>query len=177
MTIRNRTKNVSVPSRGAGRSIPSGYLIGRTSKGQGRLELMGVSELTAIGLASNHAVANALTNLPGFQFNVGGRPAAGEEIGSAPWGHPVIFDPAQVTYTITATVPATASAVFSIKLFSGGTWVTVGTITFAAGSAVGVLAWIGAPTVPTGIPISLWAPDPQDATLAGISGIIYGAST
>ncbi|CAB4132021.1 hypothetical protein UFOVP134_2 [uncultured Caudovirales phage] len=174
MTIRNRTKNVAIPGRGAGRSIPSGYLIGRTSKGQGRLELMGINELTSIGMASNHAVANATSNLPGFNFNIGGRPAAGEEVGSGTWGHNVIFDPAQVTYTITASIPSTGTAVFDIKVFSG-VYTAIGTITFTS-SATGVLAWVGEPVIPAGVQISLWAPASQDATLAGITGIVYGAS-
>lgn len=54
-----RTPNIRVPGRGAGRSIPQGYIIGRTSKGRGPLELINLNAAAGLGLATAQQVANA----------------------------------------------------------------------------------------------------------------------
>lgn len=170
-----RTPNIRVPGRGAGRSIPQGYIIGRTSKGRGPLELLDQTTLAALGVATNKSVAPAL-HAAGFRFYVGGLPLTNEEIGSGVWGHDVSFQNGVDGSVITSLIAATSTAVWTIKVTVAGVLQSIGTITFAAGSTVGVLNWTAPVTISAGNPISLWAPNPQDATLASITGVVQGTS-
>ncbi len=168
-------RNIRLPGRGQGRNIPAGYLVGRASRGRGPMELIDSASLGQVGLASAKQV-NAQAAQVGFRFFVGGRPAAGEEIGSGNWAYDVLFENGQSpTSQIVSLTPAHASAVWNIKILVAGVYTTIGTITFAAASMVGVLNWPSPVTVPAGVPLSLWAPNPQDSTLASITGTVYGS--
>lgn len=169
------SRNIRMPGRGKGRNAPAGYLVGRVSHGRGPLELIDQAALAALGIATTKGVA-ATTNSAGFRFYIGGRPGAGEEIGSGNWGHDVFFENGQTpTSVIAALVAATSSAVFDIKIQMAGVYTTIGTITVGAASLIGVLNWLAPVTITAGTPISLWAPAVQDTTLANITGSVYGS--
>lgn len=70
----------------------------------------------------------------------------------------------------TADVAATASTVLTVKK---GT-VTVGTITFAAGAAVGTFVAASITSLAPGEKIAVYAPATPDATLAGIAIVLAG---
>jgi len=70
------------------------------------------------------------------------------------------------TYTAKADIAATAQAVFTLYRVTGaGASTQVGTLTYAANSAAGVLSWTTAVTFASGDELVLTAPASQDATL------------
>jgi hypothetical protein len=171
-----QTRKIALPGRGKGRNAPSGYLVGRASRGRGPLELMDAAGLAAVGIATK-ASQNAQAAQCGFRFFVGGRPGAGEKIGQGVWGHPVAFENGQSPASVvTSVIPAASTAVWHIETLIAGVWSVIGTITFSTASFVGVLNWTAAVTIPSGQPVALYAPASQDATMADISGSIYGST-
>lgn len=85
-----------------------------------------------------------------------------------------------VPYTFTVSVPdsmayaltpPTASAVFTIKRIRGGVLTTIGTVTFAANSNNGVIAFTDAALIKHDV-LLIYAPSPSDATLADISFLL-----
>lgn len=60
-TILGRVRNISVPSRGSGRSVPSGSVIGRVSKGTGRLEVLGPNDLPSAGVMTPKTLPNNIS--------------------------------------------------------------------------------------------------------------------
>jgi hypothetical protein len=162
--------------RGAGRAkgIPAGYLLGRTSEGTGDVELLNLAELRKAGVASAGSVA-ATDAKTGFGFFIGGLPNNNELIGSATYPTNVQF--VSGDGAVTSGFPAAASAVLNLQAPdpTTGLPVNVGTITFAASSKTGVIAWsAGAYTLLAGKALSLYAPTPVDASLADISGTVNG---
>lgn len=162
--------------RGAGRAkgIPDGYLLGRTSKGTGDVELLNLAELRKAGVAGAGSVAAADAKT-GFGFFIGGLPNDNELIGSATYPTDVQF--VSGDGAVTSAFSAAASAVLNLKAPDPITAlpVVVGTFTFAAGSKTAVIAWSGgAYTLKAGKMLSLYAPTPTDASLADISGTVNG---
>ena len=169
-------RNIRLPGRGQGRNIPAGYLVGRASRGRGPMELIDGASLGQVGIASKQS-QNAQAAQCGFRFFVGGRPGAGERIGAGVWGHSVTFENGQSpTSVIASLTPATSSAVWQIETLIAGVWTVIGTITFNAASLVGVLNWTAPVTIPAGQQVALYAPASQDATLADITGTVYGST-
>lgn len=56
--------------RGAGRSkgVPSGYILGRSSKGNGDVELLSARDFHGVGIASTASVGAAVSNIPFIQL-------------------------------------------------------------------------------------------------------------
>jgi hypothetical protein len=102
------------------------------------------------------------TTVRGLQGYRGGQPTANEVIsaGKAPYG----FTISAANSAAQATVVATAQTIFLIR--RGAT--QIGTITFSAGSAVGVVA-ITLPTIAQNDFVTIVAPSTPDATLANIA--------
>jgi len=159
--------------RGIRASIPGGFILGRKRGAPvGDVQLLGLAELGALGVASSAQVAAAA--LIGFSFFEEGLMLAGELIGQGSWAHEVRFLTGG-TNNFLCTSQATGSAAFQIKMSVSGIPTVVGTITFTPGSYVGVLAWTVSPTIfPIGAIIQLYAPVAADATLAGCSGQAIG---
>lgn len=109
----------------------------------------------------------------GFSFYSGGLLLDNEELGAGVWTTDILFQSGQL-YDISSIFPATADAVFTIKQLITGIWMDIGTITFSAGTKMGVLAWTAPVTIPAGVPISLWAPSVADVTLSSVTGMING---
>lgn len=153
--------------------MPKGYIIGRTSHGTGPLELLGVLGLRQAGIST--AASNPQANHAGFGFFIQGLMLDGETIGSGSWGKTITFLDGG---SVTSQVPAHATAVFTIQKIVGGAPSNVGTITFAAGSTVGVIAWSGGQvSFSTGDVVRLIAPNPHDPALADVTGNIDGLIT
>jgi len=147
--------------------IPSGYFLGRVDAGEGPAQLIAIDDVI-------RAAGGGKTNVPavGFGFYDGGRLNDHELLGAATFSRNVKF-PGSRSSTVTAVIPASAMAVFTMV---DPTLTTVGTITFAAGSTTGVIAWSPSPyTLAAGQPLQLYAPTPADPALAFISGLVNGS--
>ena len=94
------------------------------------------------------------TTETGFGFFAGGNLAAGELLGSAVYPFDMLFPGTSWASEIKSEFPATSTAVFT--MVNTSTSAVVGTITFSAGSATGVVAW--SPTSPYTLPATqrLW---------------------
>lgn len=171
----------SIKVRGAarGKGIPKGFILGRTSKGTGDVELLNLAELRKAGIANTGSVAQAAA-ATGFGFFAGGLPTDNERLGSASYARNVTFTSADPGSRVSAKFPAAASAVMNIRAPSPSTGlpIAVGTITFAAGSKNGVVAWSGGQYVlPAGTALDLYAPTPVDGSLADITGTVVGSGS
>ena len=160
--------------------MPGGYLLGRVSNGKrpGPVQLLDLNALTSIGVGTS-AGQQTGGNKAGFGFFAGGQMQSGELLGTGQWTHPTYFAD---SYSISATVGATALATLILKAVIAGTPTVVGQITFPARTGVpadliGTLTWSGGTyTLPGNTPLQLYAPVPNDATLAGLSGTVNGVA-
>lgn len=163
--------NIKPVARGR---MPQGYLLGRVSHGVGPIEILDLNSQRQLGLAS--AASNPQANRAGFGFFIEGLMLADETIGSGSFSRQVTF--LDGGGSVTSLTPATASAAFRIQKISLGVPTDVGTITFAAGSSTGVIAWSGGQVAfDTGDVIKLFAPNPADTTLADVTGTVTGLIT
>ncbi len=113
----------------------------------------------------------------GFGFFCQGLLSANVQVGAAIYGFGISFDDTNTDNIFVSAVPATASAVFNLVAPDiHGLPSVVGTITFAAGSKTGTLAWTTNPyTLPARTSLQLFTPATADATLADISGLCFGS--
>jgi hypothetical protein len=156
---------------------PTGYIIGRASPGVGPLEFLNLRDLQQLGVASK-ADAGAGSTQHGFGFSIQGRPSDGQVIGIAVFPKPMTFTSAATGDAVVSTTPAHASAVFSLLTPVSGVFTQVGTITFAAGSTTGVVAWSGGQyTLAANAQLKMVAPAIQDPALSDISGKVVGVQT
>lgn len=158
-----------VPGRGAGRSIPSGYLVGRVSTGRGPLEIVKPQQ---VGIATAKQVQSQFAQC-GFRFNAGGLLLNNEDLGSGVWSHDVTFTNG-LGSVVTAQTAPTSTAIFNIYALHAGVPTVIGTITFAAGSLTGMVNFPSVVVVAAGDAVRLNAPSPADATLASVTGTVYG---
>jgi hypothetical protein len=159
--------------RGARSPIPQGYILGRSSGGTGEVQLLNIQQLRGMGIAT-HADVKSSVRTAGFGFYAGGLLKAGELLGTAVYSRNVTWLSGVAGDAVTSLLPAHAPAVFTMVAVVGGSPTTVGTITFAAGSMVGVVAWTSGFVLVAGAPLKLYAPAAADSTLADISGVIVG---
>lgn len=156
-------------TRTTSQQVPSGYVLGRRSKGNGPVELLNLTDLQAIGVASKAQAGSGGTH--GFGFSISGRPGAGQVIGIAVYAKTMTFTSAASGDSVVANVAAHASAVFNMTV--GGA--SVGTITFLAGHAVAAVAWSGGQyQLAANTQMKLVAPASQDSALSDISGQVIG---
>lgn len=162
---------IVVPGLSRGKGIPTGYFLGRVDGGRGPVQLIRGPQIGRLVPAI--AAAQNQLHTAGFTFYAGGLMLNGEDLGSGTWAHPVQFENGVGGTTVTSQVAATSTAVFTIYVLTP-TPVAIGTITFAAGSTVGVVNFPVPYTVPAGQAIRLNAPSPADATLASVTGTVVG---
>lgn len=162
-----------VPRRST-QQTPSGYIWGRKSPGNGPVELLNLADLLAFGLASK-ASASGAAAVHGFGFSIQGRPGAGQVVGIGSWALQMTFTSAAAGDSVVSSIAATSTATFNILALISGVFTQVGTIVFAAGSTTGAVAFAGGfYQLPANTQLKLVAPASQDATLADISGLVYG---
>lgn len=167
MTIKKITRRMQ-------QAVPSGYVLGRVSKGVGPAELIDLRGLTQLGVASAAAAAAGSTS-HGFGFSIIGRPTSGEIIGVGVWPGQMTFTSADPGDVVTSQIAATGSAVFQMQAIVSGVFTQVGTITFSAGDTTGAVAWgSGSYQLAANAQLRLVAPAAADATLANISGKVIG---
>lgn len=161
-----------IPGLRRGAGIPAGYLVGRLPHaGKGPAQLLTVQQLAKFG-GPLRPSASVLGNQAGFTFSVTGLPKANEFVGQGSWSKQLTFHNGDPNNSVNALVPATSTAVMRIM---NAALAEIGTITFAAGSAAGVVAWITDPfVIPAGQLVLLYCPLTADATLANISGRVVG---
>lgn len=157
------------------KTMPTGYLLGRTSGGQGDVELLGPQQLRSLGIAHQTELLQRTTNA-GFGFFIEGLMLAGETLGSAVFPFDVTFTDGNVDTTVTSLTPATAGAVLKLNSVDAAHIpYNVGSITFSAAGTVGVVTWVsGSFVLLAGRAITLVAPAAADATLASVTGIVTG---
>lgn len=165
--------------RGAGRSkgIPQGYILGRSSRGNGDVELLRAGDFRAVGIASAGQIA-AVTGVHGFGFFAGGTLADSELLGSGTFPVDITFVNSDPNSSVTAEFAPASTAVLNVKAADpiSGLDVVVATFTFAASSKTAVIAWTGGSyTLPAGKVIKLIAPHPADTSLANVHGTITGS--
>jgi len=170
-----RPVKARAPGRGSGRNIPSGVLLGRLpGAGKGDVQLLQLGNLQSMGIATQVQIQQQFSRA-GFGFFDSGVLPSGLLLGSGVWARNVVFGGAGSSYTITSLIPAAATAVFHIYALPGGVPTLIATITFSAGSKVGVLAWTSPPyTLIAGTSLQLYAPSPADTQLASVSGLVNG---
>lgn len=161
--------------RGARSSIPQGTIIGRAKGSRvGELQVLGPGDLARMGFA-NAAQVNKLANLAGFTFFEDGLMLVKELLGQGSFSHDTAFVSGASGDTVTSESAAAADAALTMWApDSGGIYVQVGSITFAAGTKVGVVVWTAGFVLPAHKIIKLYAPTPADATLAGVTGTVVG---
>ena len=165
---------IQVPGRGPGRNVPNGVLIGRQPglSGRGPMQVLDLRQLVSMGLAGGKATSSRLAQA-GFSFYAGGLLAAGEDLGAGSWGHAVTFTNG-LGSSVVSLAPATSMAVFDIYAITGGVPSVIGTITFSGGSTTGVVNFPSLVVLPPNTTLRLNAPSSADATLASVSGTVYG---
>lgn len=169
--------------RGIRDRIPPGYLIGRPGGlgGQAAPQLIDARLFATQAYVKQIAGSGGITGSHGFGFFCGGLPSAAEIIGGGMFPVPMTFTTGDPFTEVASEYPAAGSAVFNINTWVGpqpGTVTQVGTITFSAAGYLGVVAWIGSPyTLPAFTILELQAPNPQDLTLAWITGTINGVAS
>ncbi len=166
-----------VALQGVLRFIGSGVLVGVGPGGNAVTRTItagpGIDVQDGDGIAGNPTISDLGPD--NFGFNVGGLMSAGEELGTAVFDDDVVFPSVLKPSVVLSEFTATASAVFNIKSLSGGVETQRGTITFAAGGAVGTVAWSGGTyTLPSGDRLKLYAPSPRDLTLGKVVGLVAG---
>lgn len=161
--------------RGARSSIPEGTIIGRAKGSRlGELQVLSPQDLQRMGFA-NPAAVNRASNLAGFTFFEEGLMLNKELLGQGSFSHDTAFVSGAAGDTVTSENAAAADAALTMWApDTGGIYVQVGTITFAAGTKVGVVAWNTGFILPAHKIIKLYAPTPADATLAGVTGTVVG---
>lgn len=161
--------------RGIRDSIPGGYILGRTDTGEGPVHLLQISALLDAAVARGQARGGAKAKI-GFGFFDSGLYLDHELLGAAAFGETVSFPSANNVASVTSQIEAAASAVFTMVSTDGsGIDVVVGTITFAAHSKTGVVAFSPSHFVlALGKPLRLFAPTVHDASLSDVTGLIYG---
>lgn len=153
---------------------PSGYVLGRRSPGVGPVELLKLSDLRALGVATAAQVA-AGSSTHGFGFSISGRPSTGQIIGIASWPAQMTFVSADPGDVAVSNIAATASAFFSLQTPVSGIWTEVGRITWSAAGTTGATTWTGGTfQLPANQQLRVVAPSPQDATLSDISAKVVG---
>lgn len=163
--------------RGARASIPAGSLIGRVQGGRvGELQVLRPQDLARMGLGANASQQRA-ANLSGFTFFEEGLMLAGELLGQGAWAHDVQFSTGAAGDAVHSEVAATADAALTVWAPDlSNIYVQVATITFAAGTTTGVIAWTPGPFLLLGGKIlKLYGPAVADLTLAGVTGVVVGA--
>lgn len=155
-----------------GSSMPGGFLLGRASPGSGAIELLRPSDLQKLGI--NTAGGPAAKH--GFGFFIGGLMLDNELLGGVVLPEAISFKNGEFA-NVVSLIPAAATAVFRIVVTDAGVPTQVGTITFAAASMTGVVAWSPNPFVnKAGDFLQLYAPSPKDATLSFVSGTVAGGA-
>lgn len=149
--------------------MPSGYIVGRTDSGTGPLQLLDATSLRQLGILKQMPKA-------GFGFFIEGLQADGELIGAGALGSNVSF--LDGDGAITATIPAAALTVMRIVAILAGVPTDVGTITFQAASATGLVEWTGGQyDYVAGTILQLYAPNPADLALSDVTGTVMGFVT
>jgi hypothetical protein len=131
-----------------------------------------------LALSGGRSTSSAVTpDETGFGFFAGGLMTAGEFLGQAVWGHPITFMAPDAENVALSLSSATATSALSLLAFdASNVAVGSGSITFAAGSSDGVVAWAASTTVPEGGYVQLYAPPAADLTLASVRGSIHGVA-
>lgn len=165
--------------RGAARSkgIPQGYILGRSSRGNGDVELLRPGNFRAVGLASAGQIA-AVTGVHGFGFFAGGTLLDAELLGSGTFPGDISFVNGDPNSSVTAEFASAATAVLNVKAADPitGLDVVVATFTFSAGNKTAAIAWTGGSYIlKAGKVIKLFAPHPADTSLANVHGTITGS--
>lgn len=159
-------------------NVPPGVLLGRLpGGGTGEVQLLNLQQLRLLGVNTKGS-GSAAQAAAGFGFTVGGKPTADQLIGIGIWGEAITFATADARDVVTALIPATATATFTIWALNALNVPTqYGTITFAAGVTTATVAWSPNPfALAKGAQLKVYAPADQDATLADISAIVYATS-
>lgn len=153
-------------------------LLGRIGQGQGAVQVLNLDDLLQrLNLASGGKISGGGVKAKiGFGFFDSGLYLDHELLGAAAFGETVSFPSANNVASVTSQIEAAASAVFTMVSTDGsGIDVAVGTITFAAHSKTGVVAFSPSPFVlALGKPLRLFAPTVHDASLSDVTGLIYG---
>ncbi len=166
---------IDIRIRGARASIPTGKLLGRIGTGVGEIQLLDLSHLRSMGVATTADIANNVKQ-PGFGFFAGGLLLNNEFLGVAVFSVDVTFTSGDPDAIITCLTAATNTAVFNLLAVIAGVPTNVGTITFAPGAFKATIAWSGGSyTLPAATQLRLYAPTPNDVTLGDISGLVVGA--
>ncbi len=176
MTVKRNPRNLRDP-------IPPGYAIGRQPSQGGRAApgIVRLSDYATRGYAQQVGAGGVSAGATGFGFSVGTNLADNEIVGFGQWPANMTFTTGDPKTYVNSEYPATAIAVFNIYKWVGpqpGTRTLEGTITFAAGSYIGVVAWTSSPyTHPVDTILELHAPSPPDLTLSWVTGVVNGVAS
>jgi hypothetical protein len=140
------------------------------------VDLAGMEQLLLLALAGGDQAGGGAPARSGFGLFAGGLLSAGELLGEAVWGFSITFQSPDTASVAACDYPATASAVLKLVTLVSGVPTAVGTITFAAGSLSGVVAFSASVTIAEGVGLQVIAPNPADATLANVRASINGSA-
>lgn len=152
--------------RGIRVNMPSGYVIGRASRGSGRAELIRVAGLSGAGSgASAAANVDSVTGIVDV-VAASGAFSAGEVLPGIATGKTITFLSGLADATGYAKVAPTADATFTFKKYPGAT--TVATVKFAAASNTPTFTAAADFSIGAGEAIYPIAPNPADLTLSDV---------
>ncbi len=165
------TKRPNVVMRGIRDRVPAdpfGFVLGSDpslGSSPGPVKLIRRDSFVSPSQAAN---INRTLNPPKFTAWVEGLIADNELIGQVTTSKAITFT--NTSFTSNAAIPATATAVFHLYMIVSGAPTLIATITFAAGSNTGVMAFIpnSSVVVPANAQVALNGPSPADLSLANV---------
>ena len=162
---------IGIPGLRTKTGVPGGArgtLLGRRSA-FGPVELLTFDMLEAMGIKAKSN--NQIVNQAGFNFSTDGRPTDNQFVGRGTWSRDIHFHNSDPNNVVTAVSGATGTPSFRMLLDD---LTSLGTIQFTS-PTVAVVTWNSDPYIhPATVGLNLYAPTPQDATLARVSGRVVG---
>lgn len=156
------------------KTMPQGYILGRTSGGTGDVELLSPAQLRRLGIKQGRGAGSRTA---GFGFFAEGLLDDNEVIGAAIFPFDVTYVDGDENTIASCQIKPTATATFKLmSIDSGGLPVQVGSIVFTSASYTGTVSWVGGTFLQVeGKPVQVNAPTPDDGALASPSATVTGS--